>query len=462
MPCLRPKTVIAPSGLSVRIRCQRCAPCCEDKRRDWTGRCLAEAAHSKGAYAITLTYGTDRRIQGDRDKEGARRLRYDHVQKYLKRIRKAGYVIRYFIAGEYGRTKDRAHWHCLIFFQNAVPPMPEHVTAKRDIRFKPGAVSVRKETRCWDDPFWRKEKLNPKWRYDWDERRAFLVKVRRRVRKLLLRRGLSRNEINEKLDRKWSLARPPKYISEPIGITCWEPLNVGSVRYLTKYVTKSFNAPEDQQTMYRMSKNPVLGYRVFDRLAELNVEQGLAPRDRLYSVPGNVHRDTRIAWKYYMNSACLSYFIRRYLDAWFDKNPDKHYPPSKLVDDWCDKHTQSASSEFRPTPFRKVYRPQVYPDGKKWIPGDTDGKYPFRLDPKLNCFVYHDPEKGRLLWSYDEQGRRGWSKTIMSPAEAAMRRAQAKRQLERAQQLRGRRAGPRPRYRVNAEGWTEWIRLGAS
>jgi len=81
---------------------------------DYVGRCLAEAKVSDGVVAVTLTYrgdGLDTVL-----------LDYSDVQKFLKRLRKA-YSVRYIVAGEYGAKKGRAHWHCILFFKGAVPPV---------------------------------------------------------------------------------------------------------------------------------------------------------------------------------------------------------------------------------------------------------------------------------------------------------------------------------------------------
>ncbi|MER9206126.1 hypothetical protein [Mesorhizobium sp. M0771] len=48
-------------------------------------------------------------------------LTYSDVQKYLKRLRKAGHKFRYFAVGEYGSAKGRAHWHLMLFYQSQPP-----------------------------------------------------------------------------------------------------------------------------------------------------------------------------------------------------------------------------------------------------------------------------------------------------------------------------------------------------
>nr|WP_189422684.1 hypothetical protein [Devosia pacifica] len=48
-------------------------------------------------------------------------LTYSDVQKYFKLLRRHGYPVRYFVTGEYGSTKGRAHWHIMLYWQKAVP-----------------------------------------------------------------------------------------------------------------------------------------------------------------------------------------------------------------------------------------------------------------------------------------------------------------------------------------------------
>lgn len=101
-------------------RCQKCWQCLRDKVDDWTGRCIAEGQVSAAAHAVTLTYGRDTRYDAI-DHVRAAALTYSDVQKFLKRMRKDGLKVRYFVVGEYGSMKGRAHWHALLFWENAQP-----------------------------------------------------------------------------------------------------------------------------------------------------------------------------------------------------------------------------------------------------------------------------------------------------------------------------------------------------
>lgn len=86
---------------------------------DYVGRSMAEAAESTESWAVTLTYADDRP-----DSVGSVLLLYGDFQRFMKRLRKAGFSVRYLVAGEYGTLKGRAHWHALLFFRGKVPDLP--------------------------------------------------------------------------------------------------------------------------------------------------------------------------------------------------------------------------------------------------------------------------------------------------------------------------------------------------
>lgn len=102
------------------VACRKCWQCLERKVDDWVGRNIAESKTAKGANSISLTYGYDRST-GDVDHLRSSVLTYSDVQKMLKHLRADGYPVRYFVAGEYGSTKGRAHWHILLYWQDRVP-----------------------------------------------------------------------------------------------------------------------------------------------------------------------------------------------------------------------------------------------------------------------------------------------------------------------------------------------------
>lgn len=103
--------------------CHKCWQCLRDKVDDWVGRSIAESQTSVAAHAVTLTYGRDDRYDGV-DHVRAAALTYSDIQKMFKLLRNDGIPVRYLVCGEYGATKARSHWHCLLFWQEAVPVVP--------------------------------------------------------------------------------------------------------------------------------------------------------------------------------------------------------------------------------------------------------------------------------------------------------------------------------------------------
>ncbi|QCS37264.1 replication initiation protein [Tortoise microvirus 77] len=50
-------------------------------------------------------------------------LTYSDVQRFWKRLRFNGHPLRYFVVGEYGGEKGRAHWHGVVYWQGKAPPL---------------------------------------------------------------------------------------------------------------------------------------------------------------------------------------------------------------------------------------------------------------------------------------------------------------------------------------------------
>lgn len=119
--CISPVTIYTDDGAQP-VACRECWQCRQNKITDFVGRNIAESKTSKASHAFTLTYGTDE--EGSADHIHARILMYSDVQKFFKKLRSAGYPCRYFVVGEYGETKGRAHWHGLIYWKDRVPDIP--------------------------------------------------------------------------------------------------------------------------------------------------------------------------------------------------------------------------------------------------------------------------------------------------------------------------------------------------
>lgn len=107
-----------------QIWCRKCDICKQNRINDWVGRCIAESRYADTTHSVTLTYGPDE--NGNEDHIHSALLVYPDIQKYFKRLRKAGFKFKYLVAGEYGSEKRRAHWHMIIFWQGAHPPIEIH------------------------------------------------------------------------------------------------------------------------------------------------------------------------------------------------------------------------------------------------------------------------------------------------------------------------------------------------
>lgn len=115
--CIHPYT--APDGAV--YRCGQCPKCLRSRSTEWAIRGRHEYLTQKKACFITLTYDKEHLVKGAirpenrYDKRGI--LVQEHVQKYLKRLRKHyNYKkLRYIYCGEYGTLKWRPHYHLIIY-----------------------------------------------------------------------------------------------------------------------------------------------------------------------------------------------------------------------------------------------------------------------------------------------------------------------------------------------------------
>lgn len=98
--------------------CGVCWRCIENRVSDYVGRALCEAAYSEAVCALTLTYAP-------RQDGAEKNLTPSHAQAFIRALRKRGHKIRYLIAGEYGKLRDRAHFHALLFFKSIPPDWPQ-------------------------------------------------------------------------------------------------------------------------------------------------------------------------------------------------------------------------------------------------------------------------------------------------------------------------------------------------
>lgn len=108
MECLRPVYV---SKVDMLVPCGRCEFCTVTKRSDWATRIYYESKLHVGSKFVTLTYANNA-LTWD---HGNPQLVKADLQRWFKRVRKAGYKFRYFAVGEYGSQTYRPHYHVLVF-----------------------------------------------------------------------------------------------------------------------------------------------------------------------------------------------------------------------------------------------------------------------------------------------------------------------------------------------------------
>lgn len=100
------------------VPCGHCPFCMATRRSDWALRLLYESKLHLHSYFVTLTYANSSLVW----KGGQSQLHLPHLQLFFKRVRKAGYKVRYYAVGEYGSTTYRPHYHVLLFGE-----VPENV-----------------------------------------------------------------------------------------------------------------------------------------------------------------------------------------------------------------------------------------------------------------------------------------------------------------------------------------------
>lgn len=93
------------------VPCGKCPLCLHSHRMNWLMRCQQESKFSQSPnhWFLTLTYN-EKKVPR---RHGVRTLYKRHPQLFFKRLRKAGYQIKYILVGEYGSDTSRPHYHML-------------------------------------------------------------------------------------------------------------------------------------------------------------------------------------------------------------------------------------------------------------------------------------------------------------------------------------------------------------
>lgn len=229
--------------------CGDCAECRQRRVDDFVGRMLCEASTSDWTCTLTLTYAP-------RDDLADKVITPEHFQKFVRKLRRRGHNLRYFVAGEYGSLKGRAHFHAILFGKGPVPEW----NLKKAERSYPGELTR-----------WIKaSKAGPQ---QWPG-------------------GLKSFHMTE-----W-----------PHGhVQCDWGGDERSLRYVCKYLLKN----EPGTYWCSMSKKPALGHEFIMALAERNVALGVLPASFEYVPPGG-----KPGRMYLMQGACRRDYLLRIIDGW--------------------------------------------------------------------------------------------------------------------------------------------------
>lgn len=121
MSCVNPVRIQSPllshKNKFIYVPCGKCAWCRKDKRNEWYLRFKLEMENNQFTKFVTLTYSDDQLpfyLDEETGEFGYRADKSD-VQKFIKRMRKAGYQFKYFIVSEYAPKTRRPHYHGLFF-----------------------------------------------------------------------------------------------------------------------------------------------------------------------------------------------------------------------------------------------------------------------------------------------------------------------------------------------------------
>jgi len=199
---------------------------------------------------------------------------YSDVQKMLKRMRKH-YNVRYMIAGEYGSTFKRAHWHGIFhFYGNKLPEWDgAHLTWSQQKWDQVGGIHI------------------PEWA-DYNEDRSF-------------RAHMGHVHIKE--------------------------AQYAHMRYALKYMLKDQLDPLEQ-LKFAMSKKPPLGSAYLLNMARETAQAGLAPRDLKYRFPVVTYNGERVVQEFMMQGTVAEMYVKEYLAEWKRLHGKKWWPDSELID----------------------------------------------------------------------------------------------------------------------------------
>lgn len=260
--CVSPNFVWVEQGpewVKQTVPCRHCWRCQKRRVNDYVGRCMAEAAYSDWCVTLTLTYAPweQRALPGAEYDLADKVITPEHFQKFIRALRRRGYSIRYFCAGEYGKERGRAHFHAILFGQGQKPKWTIKSQALRMAYMGEPDRAAKSDSWPQDTNFHMTE---------WPHGHVFA---------------------------DWSM-------------------DVRTIRYAAKYLNKR----EPGESWFSLSKKPPLGAQFFKDLAQRSVAMGVLPRSFEYIPPG-VQEDRR----YLMSGATRRNFLLDIIDGWKERRP---------------------------------------------------------------------------------------------------------------------------------------------
>lgn len=92
----------------VTVPCGHCLGCRSDQARQWAVRLVHEGVTTHPAWFVTLTYSPE-----EMPHNGS--LFPGHFTAFVKRMRRQKERVAYYVAGEYGETTARPHYHAVLY-----------------------------------------------------------------------------------------------------------------------------------------------------------------------------------------------------------------------------------------------------------------------------------------------------------------------------------------------------------
>jgi len=192
------------------------------------------------------------------------------MQKLLKRMRskRYGYKVRYQIAGEYGSTYGRAHWHGIFhFYGDNLPDWEKHAALSDDWYERFGGVHI------------------PEWSYN---------------------------------------------DGTPIGHVHIKHAHYAHVRYALKYALKDQMDPHNAIKVL-VSKYPPMGSEYLLSKARDIAQAGLAPQDLTYRFPVTKYNGEHEIKRFMMRGKVSELYVQEWINEWQKLWPGQEMPESDLI-----------------------------------------------------------------------------------------------------------------------------------